>query len=563
MNLNLSDSNNPDFPKDLFYHICKKKKKDFLTIVKLLTNHHDNSTFWMVTNPISRDSHNSNFFNNYCKVQLVHELVKEKKNIESIIINSKHLFDVIIQIPGVNKEIVLLNKNSFSLKIINIFYPFIYSIKEFLTKTWSLIIYKIFFQKEYNLNKKPIILIDTNVFPGYFSKSHYYKGILSYLNKNEKRNVFFFPTILLTKWNKIYLAFKTMVESEKNFLFKESHIEFIDIFKSTFFPIKSYITKIKPFKIKNIDYSPLIYNDLKDKSGYKQGIEALINYFFIKRLKSKKIEINNLINWWEGQALDKGLNKAMFDYYPNSNVIGYLGYAPRELELQLFPVKYENDKGIAPKKIATIGIGFKNKINEFNSALEVVVSPAFRFQHLWYENTSYAEKTNILVALPISFEDSTTIIDKIISINNHSLINRITFDIKPHPTVSTGKISNYYNNKLPENFLLTDSNIENLLPSSVILISGMSSVCLEAMASGIPVLVVEKLSNLKFNPIPKELKQDLWRECLNANDIKKYIKLFINRDNKEKLKHKELGLNIRKKYFEPVTRKSVLKFLNI
>ena len=91
----------------------------------------------------------------------------------------------------------------------------------------------------------------------------------------------------------------------------------------------------------------------------------------------------------------------------------------------------------------------------------------------------------------------------------------------------------------------------------------MSSICLEAMALGVPVLVVEQARGLQFNPIPNELDQDLWKQCSSSQDILEGIKLYQKRDEKELSRHRKLGLEIREIYFEPVTREGVLKFLGI
>ena len=89
-----------------------------------------------------------------------------------------------------------------------------------------------------------------------------------------------------------------------------------------------------------IDYSSLVNHDMHCKFGYSLSIEGLINYRFIKKLHLKHVRFEKFINWWEGHASDKGLNKGLKEFYPNIPVMGYLGYVPRTLELQLYPTKY-------------------------------------------------------------------------------------------------------------------------------------------------------------------------------------------------------------------------------
>ena len=60
------------------------------------------------------------------------------------------------------------------------------------------------------------------------------------------------------------------------------------------------------------------------------------------------------------------------------------------------------------------------------------------------------------------------------------------------------------------------------------MISGMSSICLESMSLGVPVIVVESLRGLSYNPIPEEAPQDLSRSCRTLNDIANAIEYYQN-----------------------------------
>jgi CDP-glycerol glycerophosphotransferase (TagB/SpsB family) len=139
----------------------------------------------------------------------------------------------------------------------------------------------------------------------------------------------------------------------------------------------------------------------------------------------------------------------------------------------------------------------------------------------------------------------------------------LRFWVKPHPTMSANRIKNEFSSKWPKFFEFINFDTQSALRKADILISGMSSICLEAMALGIPVLVVEQAQGLQFNPIPNELNQDLSKNCKTSQDILDGIELYKNRDNAELVRHKDLGLQIRETYFEPVTRLGVLKFLGI
>ena len=105
-------------------------------------------------------------------------------------------------------------------------------------------------------------------------------------------------------------------------------------------------------------------------------------------------------------------------------------------------------------------------------------------------------------------------------------------------------------------FICTD-----IRKSNIIISGGGTSICLETIALGIPVIVVENLERLNYNTIPEKIPQDLWRSCRTSNEIKSAIEFYRNRSDGEFIRHREIGFKIKKDYFEPVTKESVFKFL--
>ena len=71
------------------------------------------------------------------------------------------------------------------------------------------------------------------------------------------------------------------------------------------------------------------------------------------------------------------------------------------------------------------------------------------------------------------------------------------------------------------------------------------------------------MPNYEFVFLYLAVYQDLWKKCSSSEDILDGIKLFKERDEEDLTRHHQLGLQIRKTYFEPVTREGVLKLLGI
>ena len=307
----------------------------------------------------------------------------------------------------------------------------------------------------------------------------------------------------------------------------------------------------------------MILSDLHSLRSVNISIESHINFYFIKRMKEKNVKINIFLDWWENQSMDKAMSLAINTYYPNTNHIGYLGYAPRKMELQLSPTKLENEIKLIPKKIVVIGSYFINKIKFFDSSLNVITGPAFRYSYLWNiikKKPANNKTIDLLIALPILYDDSQNIIDLFFDyfhskITNINLIKNIY--IKPHP-VNSQSISTYIKSKKDNRSILVYDKIEIYLKKIDLFIGSNSISCLEAAFLDIPVINIINESKLNFSPFPEYIKFNMVFNVTNSKALIEIIDQIINRKIISNFNN-----NIRKNYlFTPVNDKNINKILN-
>ena len=315
--------------------LAKCEGKKFTNIIGETSTPFKNNIDWWVSNPASRNTLNSGLFLSYCKVKLVEDLLENGKYIDKIIVETSEMKLVLSKLKGINDTVIETDK-FIIIKILKNFSFFALSIiKQIIYRLFQIILFRFLIRGKNIVPTQPIIIIDTFALPGYFSKDRYYNGLWESLNNHEKKNIYFVPTIVGTKLNKFFSAYKELLNAERQFIFKEAYIKISDIIYALLHFIRVRRIKVKPKIIDNIDFSPLINAELRQRDGYNLAIEGLINYRFIKRLKEEDVRLFKVIDWWENQALDKGLHMALNKYYPDTSVIGYLGYAPRKLERKL------------------------------------------------------------------------------------------------------------------------------------------------------------------------------------------------------------------------------------
>ena len=545
----------------LLNKIFVKNQKDFNLLITKAINQKKNNLTLLLSNPISRNPLLSKLYYNFCVAIFIKQNIYKYPEIKKIIFDSSALAKLLkpfLKSKKINIKVEEKLKNKF------LFFGFI---KMFFNLIKILIkkIYQLFVCKTTNINKKKkiynkIILIDTFVLPGYYTKDRYFNGLQDSLNRYEKGKVFYSPVIAYTSIKDYYKVYKKLRRSKLNFILKEDFLKFNDIFSSVGEIFFSKFSKFKNISFKKLNFSNLLNFEIINGIGDDMTLEGVLNYKFVKRLKERKVSINTVIDWWENQAIDKGLSKGIQTFYPRTNLLGYLGYYPRQFELQLSPLKIEYDLKYTPSKIAVTGNKIKNKINIFAKKIKVITAPAFRFSYLWGLKKKNNKKINILVALPVIEQD----INRILNLIPLSTLNKknIKIYIKPHPTMTKLALTRLLNNKGKTSFKIAIGGIDKNLEKTDILISTSSIVCLEALSLGISVVNIKRQIGMDYHAIPKEIPNILWKNCSNEKEVLETINYFIKNRFEGLKKRMKIANRIRKNYFEPINKNKILKLLN-
>jgi CDP-glycerol glycerophosphotransferase (TagB/SpsB family) len=171
----------------------------------------------------------------------------------------------------------------------------------------------------------------------------------------------------------------------------------------------------------------------------------------------------------------------------------------------------------------------------------------------------------VLITLPTSIRYTIFLINRLLNVCNEIPIksNTIKFLIKPHPTQSLNKIKNNLP-ELPNYISLTEEkSFAKLLYSTNILITEASGTCLEAIACGIPVIMMENEEGLTYDPIPSRVSEHLYKKVRSQDELKQALKYFINL-SPEHLQQQQLDSEIaREDYFEPYSQDGIDRFLDI
>ena len=558
--------------KIIFNKIAKESIKDFNYFIDNISKQFNSDLYWWISSISSRDTHYSPLFFYFVALILLNKKIKSKQKIYPIITDSKEFAKIINDFllrESLKVEVKLINniKNRYILKISSIF---------FFIKFSSLLLFKFLINFTFkiilgsnirNIKNDNLILVDTTLINKYSNKDRSYSNLYDLLEKNDKKNFYYVPTIVTYNIFKIIKIYFNLRKNKNKFLLKEDFVSFFDLFYIIDYHLWKRKIKIKTLVYLGLNFTNLLYEQIHLDNRYQLIYESIITYHFIKRLSFKKIKIHCSIDWFENQIIDRAWNLGFNNYFSYSKTKGYRGLIPANFFLcQMYPTKQEFLSGVLPKEIFVVGKGLVNECNKFLNKNQVKVAPALRFQHLFntlkIDNLPSQNNDYICVTLPAMFNLSLNILKIINKINfkeNH--LSNIKFLIKPHPLINLNEIIKHIKKINYQNIEFTNDKFSNVIHKSFLLVSFFSSTCLEAISLGKPVLILNPSQTMNFISIPEEIDNKLWKICYDEFDLMQNIQLYLSLNQNELDEIKSITKKITLNYFQQVSKKNIINFI--
>lgn len=532
MNYTLDLSRNSILSKEhmiLLDEIAEEIRPSYVDFISKLNYQYIADIDWTLSDLAARNTVVCTVFENLCKLELIKRLY-EKQKIRSVKIDNPFFYKSIIK--NFDSDLIIINNSNFhfrffqilkqnSKKFIYLFYSYI---NRFLLSKFVRI-------KSSLDHKKPVIILESIIYRNSFNdedfKDRHYPGLFNYISETEKASV-----LILPYYYGIYNFYKLFIDLKKtnsNFLIPENFLKISDYFYAIFSFLRLFknVKKIKNIKFKEYDVTDLVLDSYYENIISIGSTEGLLRNRLIKRLKYKNLKIKRFIQWFENQPINKGTIISLKTHYPNTKLIGHIGFYTSPNVVGVYPSKQELDCGLLPDEVAVIGKSIASLIKVYCPNLKIVLSPAFRFQDLLTTKLQkrVTKSYTILVVLPI-FKIDYTMILKLVDLAKNQ-ISDCNLLIKTHPGSNHDSISKKLSQYNLINFK-TNKNIQESLISSDLVVTSASSSALESIFSRKPTLMISNGSGILKNPIPSHLSSELSSVCYDANDIVSKVKYFKN-----------------------------------
>lgn len=550
-----------------FNSIAQNVRHDYNQLIEKISEPYIDNLNWIVSVIASRNKYNSQLYYRCCQLKFIEEQLNY--NAITVIKTTDRPLSKLLKKYFTNCKIEC-TESSFGL-----FWRQFRPIRQFLIAV-TLLFLRFFSRKKPEIidPQSKITIVDTfvlnnepgdegGIFNGVY-RDRYYTGMLDYLNEEESRNIFFLPTII--GFINPYFIFKKIRSANYNFILHDDYLKFSDYISILKHPFQVLKIHFKGTYFERYDISLLLNDENWRSCSDFISLLGVLNYRFIKRLSEHNINVVTFIEWYENQVIDRGMILGIHKYFPKTKVIGYQGYIiSKTLHFYTQPNQSEFKSNVVPDVIAVTGKGLIPSMYEFCDKVVVESSPGFRFTNVWRERkfNPIDNLFTILIGLPIELSDSKLILERVMQ--NTSLMSNklIKIYVKPHPTHKPESIKKLFPNNDLTQFDFVVGSFHDYLEKSNLVISNASSVTLESIAKGVPVLLIGPSTGILQSPIPEDVDKQIWDVCYDDEEFNTKIERFYHSFSTGNVNYKEIGNYIRDSYFEPVSREGVLKFLRI
>jgi len=468
--------------------------------------------FWYLTSLSEKNPYVSNFFLNFCYIQVL----------ITIISNNRDKICVFCESDALAKSLKKNLENSPDFKVFCQVLPFSVSDTQLLSlislikkKSWFVIrfLFRVLYAKIHakivggirrnngnSFNKQPSIIIHSWADHRSFSDTGEYQDIyFGDLSKRLQLNqlnviylIYFLPTIWYsTAVNKMRLS------SVRGCLFEE-FIDFSDIYLALVrvYRQKKWISNM--FILSGLDVSDLVYDEKAQDWANSRAEQSYLSYCAGKKM-CQSFGIHSFIYTFENHIWEKMIIEGIRNVCPKTDIIGYAHSTVNRMDLVYSLSSVENDFAPLPNKILVNGIRAKRQLIEFGfNSNQIEIIGALRYESLKAQVRVHnsEEKNRILVVLSVNFDGSVEMILKCTEAFRNLDNIRVTF--KPHPA---HKISNFswYIKYLPSSFSFSSDPIHELFKNTDLVIYTDSTASVEAATKGIPLLHIKSNFTIDIN----------------------------------------------------------------
>jgi surface carbohydrate biosynthesis protein (TIGR04326 family) len=302
------------------------------------------------------------------------------------------------------------------------------------------------------------------------------------------------------------------------------------------------------------DVSGLFQADLRRFAFDPGTLDALLATRLPRRLRERGWRFSVFVDLYENLIADKGLTIGFRHNMADVRVHGFQHGALSPMLLSSFVTADEAEHAPLPDRVVCNGEFFRDLlVAEGLPADRATVGAALRYPHLARVGRVDADRgSNVLVTMPLAADAAAELLAKLSEAFPGSS-PRVA--LKPHPMSDWAGIAR---GGVPDHFDLVSGGMDEHLGRAAVVVSLASSTLYEALAAGVPAVVVGRESALDLNPL--DWGDDAVRAVVSPPDIRAAVERALNMSDDELRAYRERSRDVLKRSFAPIDDAGLAEF---
>lgn len=280
-----------------------------------------------------------------------------------------------------------------------------------------------------------------------------------------------------------------------------------------------------------------------------------------RRMAEQGLKPVHVLEWHENQPVNSAITLGFHEDCVATQVIAGRQYFPAAGIVNFFSTPGGVRAGATPQVNWACGPRIAELFAAHDDAGRYEVVPALRYAHLFEHAGGAAEGTKLLVFLTSSPEESLSILECVFAAACKTLAGFDAIVVKAHQALP-GNIRKVAEQQWPaarESHVSWEERATSvLLGEAKAVVTAGSSVALEAVCRGVPVIVTGRHAGINANPLDS-IDSRLWRITYGPRDLEHIMQQWLPAIADWETR-RELGRRVRDQYLTATTPETMLAF---
>jgi hypothetical protein len=280
-----------------------------------------------------------------------------------------------------------------------------------------------------------------------------------------------------------------------------------------------------------------------------------------RNMRRHGLQPDYVVDWYENQPLDKAICLGFGEDSAQTRVIAGRQYFPAASMVNYFSTRGEISAGAAPRLNWVCGRRGAALFARHDRLGRYEAVPALRYAHLFADTAPVAETRMLAVFLTSSLPESMCILECVFAADSSAWADFDFIAIKMHQSVDN-QLRKQVEKRWPA---ITSARVGwdgrsagDILNGARLAVTGGSSVALEAVCRGVPVIVSGRSAGISFN-ILEDVDRRLWRLAYSSREFEQLVCEWLPQ-LPDRSSRRETGRRIRDEHFEITTPATMQAF---